>query len=146
MTSRSHLSLEVLVMRILFRHGFALGGLVLLTSMALVMAQGFRGFGGGGGGNLLKNQSVQKELKLTDDQIAKIEAVVKQVDDKFKEKRDTTKKIEDKQQRFEKFGELQKKISSEILKDLSDVLKPDQSKRLKQIQLQLRQSMVFQDP
>src|SRR5689334_19038493 len=64
-------------------------------------------FGGGMGGRgaqdpaaLLNNPSVQKELKLSEDQ--------------------------------------QKKVPEAVMKALKEVLEPDQVKRLKQIQLQLR--------
>jgi Spy/CpxP family protein refolding chaperone len=132
-------------MRKLSRLGLTCGLAVMLASLAMVLGQGFGG-GGFGIGGLLKNKSVQKEIKLTDEQVAKVDDVVKQVQAKHNEEFKAAQKIEDQQERREKFGELQKIQSQDILKDLGDVLKPDQLKRFKQIELQVQGTRAFQDP
>jgi Spy/CpxP family protein refolding chaperone len=129
-------------MRKLIKLGLAGGLAVTLASLTYVLAQGFGGFGASG---LVRNPSVQKELKLTDEQVAKVAEVVKQVDAKHGEEFKAARDIADQQQRREKFGELQKTVSAEVLKDLTGVLQPDQLKRLKQIELQVRGTRAFQE-
>jgi hypothetical protein len=84
---------------------------VLLLSVAVGLGQGrFGGFGGGIGNNpaqLIRNQQVRTELKITDEQLKKIDAA--------------------------------------MLKVIADTLDPDQTKRFKQISLQVRGFQVFAD-
>lgn len=97
---------------------------VMLVAVAVVMGQGFPGgFGGFGGGfgrpsQLINNDQVQKELKLTEEQLAKVRAAVQ---------------------------EQQKKMDAAVQKALDEILEGDQSKRLKQISLQLRGFQAFGD-
>jgi Spy/CpxP family protein refolding chaperone len=105
---------------------------------------GGRGGGFGGPGMLLQNTGVQKELKLTDDQIQKIKDVTQKIQDKHKDDFAALAKV-DQQERREKFQELFKTIGEETEKSLADILKPEQSKRLKQIGLQQRGSQAFND-
>jgi hypothetical protein len=93
--------------------------------------------GGFGGAGLLLNPGVQKELKLTDEQIEKAKTVSKEVFGKFK---DDFVKLKDAtpEERREKGQELMKKMAAESQKALDGVLKPEQSKRLKQIEMQMR--------
>jgi Spy/CpxP family protein refolding chaperone len=109
----------------------------------------FPGPGGMGGmiGNsmLLNAEKVQKELKLTDDQIKKIASTRKEIDDKFKEEREKLRDIKDRREQAEKRAELNKKIGEETTKALSGVLKEDQTKRLDQLRLQLMGIGAFSD-
>jgi hypothetical protein len=107
------------------------------------------GFGGGPGmggvSMLLNNESVQKELKLDKDEIEKAKAVAKKVGEAHHE--DFTKLQDlDPQERMAKRREVSTAINAEILKDLDGVLKPDQVKRLKQIELQQQHAMAFMSP
>jgi len=92
---------------------------------------GGMGRGGITASMLMTQKSVQEELKMSDDQIAKVEKVNKDIREKFgAEMKDSFK---DK----EKMADLMKKMSAETTKALADVLKPEQTKRLKQIEIQL---------
>jgi hypothetical protein len=130
----------------------AAAGLVVLAG-GLATAQppqrggGRGGFGGGmmTGPGLLMNKSVQQELKLTDDQIKKIDETVKEVrekhQDEFQALRDASQ-----EERREKGAALMRKVGEETHKALAGVLKPDQEKRFKQIELQVRGAQAFTDP
>jgi Spy/CpxP family protein refolding chaperone len=131
-------------MRRLIKFGPLLGLAVMLASLAAVLAQGFGGRGFGVQ-FLVRNKSVQKELKLSDDQVKKIDEAVARIDAKHTEEFKTAKNIEDKKERFEKFGEIQKTVSEEVMKDLGDILSADQTKRLKEIEVQVRGPRVFQN-
>jgi len=109
--------------------------------------QGGRGgFGGGvSAAMLLANKGVQEELKLTPEEADK----AKEAADKIREKyRDDLAKLQDlsQEERREKSGELMKSISADTKKALADVLKPDQMKRLHQIELQARGGEAFAEP
>ncbi len=106
--------------------------------------QGRGGFGFGPG-MLIRNEGVQKELKLDGDQIEKATAAVQKVQDKHADDRAKLQDLEG-QERFEKMMALNQAISAETMKALEDVLKPEQIKRLKQIQLQQRGVDAFTDP
>jgi Spy/CpxP family protein refolding chaperone len=89
----------------------------------------------GGGAGLISNQGVQKELKLTDEQTSKAEAVARDVREKhhgdFAKLQDL-----DAQERSEKTAEIVRTMTRETNKALADVLKPEQMNRYRQIQLQ----------
>jgi Spy/CpxP family protein refolding chaperone len=125
----------------------ALAVAVLLVGPALAQRQGGRGgFGGGmmGGAGLLSNPRVQKELKLSDDQIKKIGDVTQQVREKHKEDFAKLREVPPAERR-EKFQEIGKVMSDETKKGLEGVLKPEQEKRLKQITLQQQGLRAFQE-
>jgi len=117
-------------------------GLVAVTP---VLAQ----FGQGGFGRptdlagLLQNKSVQEELKLTEEQTGKVKGVVDGVREKFKEEFAKLKESKD----FKAFGEINKKVTEAtteaITKEADKLLKPEQMKRLKQIQVQVLGLRVF---
>jgi Spy/CpxP family protein refolding chaperone len=132
-------------MRIRLQSIFVLVLAAWLASPALGQPPfGGRGGGFGGPGMLLQNTGVQKELKLTDEQIQKIKDVAQKIQEKHKDDFAALAKI-DQQERREKFQELFKTIGEETEKGLADVLKPEQSKRLKQISLQQRGSQAFNE-
>jgi Spy/CpxP family protein refolding chaperone len=89
---------------------------------------GFGGFGGGGGLTLLANKGVQEELKITDEQKEKITAAAKEFGfggggfkkDQTKEDREKARK--EREEKTKKF--------------IADTLKPEQAKRLKEIERQ----------
>ena len=96
------------------------------------------GFGRGGGqAMLLRQESVQKELKMTDDQKGKL-------DDFFagmREKMQDAFQLEG-EERAKKMQEIQK----ENEKTLASILKPEQVKRLKEIGYQQAGGMAFSNP
>jgi Spy/CpxP family protein refolding chaperone len=129
--------MEDQVMRRLFETTSILGLVLILAGPALAQrGQGGGGRGGfGGPGMLIQNQSVQKELKLTDDQIQKIKDATTSINEKHKDERDAVRSLQGDERR-EKGQELGKKIANETNEALAGILKPEQSKRLKEITLQ----------
>lgn len=127
-----------------------LGLVVLLASPALAQQRqrGQRGqFGGGGGGFtlLLQNEGVQKELKLDQEQMGKTKEAVQKVQEK---NRDALAKLADlsQEERRGKTQELTRAISEQTLSAVSSILKPEQIKRLKQIELQQAAAQAFTRP
>jgi Spy/CpxP family protein refolding chaperone len=106
-----------------------------LTALALAQF-GPRG-GGGGAGMLLSNSGVQKELKLTDDQTAKVKEFLEKTRAKMQEAFQGGDR--------EKTQEVMKEIGQETEKFVKDTLKEDQVKRLKQIQRQIAGPGAFSD-
>jgi hypothetical protein len=108
----------------------------MLTAALAVPAlaqQPGRGMGRGFGGPLflLQNKSVQEELKLTGDQIAKVtELQTKQ--------KEAMAKLQDlsQEERKEKGAELRKQFGEMATALVKDTLKPEQAKRLKEITYQ----------
>jgi len=137
---------------------FLLGVSLLILLVQPVMAQrrpggqgGFRGRGGPGGfGNptmLLQNEGVQKELKLSEDQIQKIKDVSEKTREKYREQFESLRSSSsDQSEQREKMQALFRTASEETAKELAGILKPEQDKRLKQIGLQQRGVQAFQDP
>jgi len=87
-------------------------------------------FRGGGGGGLAGNASVQKELKLTDEQTEKVKSALKDVFSGLKDS------LPGKDATPEQRAEFTKKMSDATNKALAGILKPEQLKRLRQIELQ----------
>ena len=108
--------------------------------------QGQRGqMGQGGVAALLKSEGVQKELKLDPDQVTKVKAAVQKVEDQHK---DDLAKLKDagREEQRSKGRELTQTISTETFAAVNDILKPEQMKRLKQIELQRAGEEAFGRP
>jgi hypothetical protein len=123
--------------------------LLLAGSAAAQQRQRQRGQGQqrgqGGVVALLENEGVQKELKLDKDQTDKVKEAVQKVRDKYKDQTDKLRDLSQEERR-QKGQELTQTISQETLQSLNDVLKPDQLKRLKQIELQQVGAQAFARP
>src|SRR5271157_5189002 len=132
-------------MRTLSKTIVALGLVALMAGPAL--AQQGRGFGGrgfGGRGNigmLLSNASVQQELKLEPSQIEK----AKELSTKLREKVTAATQGLEGQERFTKMREMSKEINTEANTGAREFLKPEQMKRLHQIQHQAQGAQAFSD-
>ena len=87
---------------------------------------------------LLANKGVQEELKLTDTQKEKIKSVLEDVNGKYKD--DLKSAFENKD--TEKQAKLRKERAADIHKGLDGVLKPEQEKRLHQVEIQAGVQMV----
>jgi Spy/CpxP family protein refolding chaperone len=125
----------------------ALFGLVVqpISAQQQGRGQGRGGFGRGGLAGLLQNESVQKELKLDKEQIDKVKDAVTKVQDQHKEARAQLADA-DPQERRAKMQELNLVVSTEVLKAVGDILSSDQTKRLKQIDLQQAGAHAFTRP
>jgi hypothetical protein len=98
------------------------------------------GGGGGFGANpmmLLGQESVQQELKMTEDQIAKVKEHQQKAAGNFGALAGLT--PEERQKKFQEMAQENEKF-------LGDVLKPEQKKRLDQIVLQQRGGDALTDP
>jgi hypothetical protein len=126
-------------MRLSLKACVAVGLSVVLASPALAQ---FRG-GGGGGGFLLMNKSVQEELKLDKDQVDKLTEGMKKFREDHKE---DLAKLRDQNTSREEREEIGKKIGEANHKLMADVLKPEQIKRLREIQRQQEGVNAFADP
>ncbi len=107
-------------------------GLIASVSFAQPPGGG-RGMGmgmGGGGLALVKGKDVAADLKLTEDQVKKLE----ELDKKISEKRRTA--MQEAQGDREAMMSAMQEIGKETEKGLGEVINADQSKRLKQLQLQ----------
>jgi hypothetical protein len=138
-------------MRTISKVVVVLGVAVLLAVPALSQQrqQGQQGRGGGGFGGglagLIENVGVQQELKLDNEQVEKAKAAVDKVREKHRADRA---KLQDlsQEERREKSRAINQAVSEETMKALEDVLKPEQIKRFKQIELQRRGAEAFTEP
>ncbi|QVL32771.1 hypothetical protein KIH39_02295 [Telmatocola sphagniphila] len=111
---------------------------------------GFGGgmFGGGGGIGLINNESVQAELKVTDEQKEKLKAAMDELMPKLQEQRKEMfgKMAELKElpqeERAKKMAEMMKELNDPVEKKINEVLKTEQQSRLKQIGLQEQVRMM----
>src|SRR6266852_6095702 len=128
-------------MRSISKVVMVLGVAVLLAVPALAQqrqqgqqGRGGQGFGGGLIAGLIENVGVQQELKLDNEQVEKAKAAVDNVREKHSADRA---KLQDlsQEERREKSRAINQAVSAETMKALEDVLKPEQFKRFKQIEL-----------
>ena len=118
----------------------AFGAVALMAAPAWAQGRGGMGMGGGGA-MLLTNKSVQKELKVSDEQGEKLKTL-------------STETMEKNRERFQGFQDLspeerqakQREAQAELTKSLDGVLKPEQVKRFRQIELQVGGMMAFNQP
>jgi hypothetical protein len=85
---------------------------------------------------LLGNESVQKDLKLSDDQVKEVKDAVKKATEARQGLQDL-----DREERTKKIQEITKESDKAVAK----ILKKDQAKRLKQIALQVQGARAFAD-
>src|SRR5271165_7567740 len=133
-------------MRTLSKTIVALGLVALMAGPALAQqgrgGGGGRGFGGGMGiGMLLSNPGVQQELKLDATQIEK----AKELSAKLREKVTAATQGLEGQERYTKMRETSKELNTEANTAAKDFLKPEQMKRLHQIQHQVQGAQAFAD-
>jgi len=144
-------------MRTRWQVGLTLGLMLLLAGPALAQQQkgqrgqgGRGGFGmgmgmGGGFGFLVNNEGVQKELKLDQEQVDKLKQAVQSVMEKHADDFATLRDASPEERR-EKGQEIGRKVNDETLAAVNDILKPDQLKRLKEIELQQAGTQAFARP
>lgn len=126
---------------------------VLVAGMAglTALAQRQGGFGGGmfGGGGplaLLRSQSVRTDLNVSDEQAGKLKDWAKDYAGTMREKMQEKLKDIPRDQFREKIGEVMAEINKETYKEIGTILKPEQVKRLKQIETQAAGARAFTMP
>ena len=107
-----------------------------------VLAQPRGGFGQMGPAQLVINKSVQEELRLDKEQVEKATAAIQKVREDMK---DDLAKLREQDTSREERAEIGKKLNEATHKALADIVKPEQMKRLHQIQLQVQGPRVFMD-
>jgi hypothetical protein len=126
-------------------------GLVGLSLVAMLaapaFAQGRGGFGRGGGSlaGLLGNASVQKELKLDDEQIGKAKEVSEKLSGEIREKMQGFQDLSPEERR-DKMLAINTEFNQATIKAAGAFLKPEQITRLKQVSYQARGATAFSDP
>ncbi|MFO0960650.1 MAG: hypothetical protein U0800_24980 [Isosphaeraceae bacterium] len=101
---------------------------------------GMMGMGMGGPLNLLTNSGVQKELKLTDEQVSKAEAAQAEQREQNRERMQGLQNASPEERR-----ESMAKVQASALKAAEGILKPEQLKRFEQIRIQSLGVAAFND-
>src|SRR5262249_16738353 len=120
--------------------------LVLVAPVLFAQQPGAGLFGLGGQRGtpfLLANKSVQEELKMTLEQVGKYEKVSRDLVEKNKAKMEELFKSGDKEKMAEAFKTIQEDANKAADAFVADNLKPEQVKRLKQIELQQSGARAF---
>ena len=130
------------MMRFFSKLILTLGALALLASPAWAQGQGRGGFGGGAAGFLMA-PNVQKDLKLTDEQVKKVQETLREIREKhqgdYTALRDASPDV-----RSTKMATLNETVGDEVKKALS--FSAEQSKRFDQISLQAHGAQAFANP
>ncbi len=131
-------------MRTMIRAMAGLGLLALMAGPAFAQGQG-RGFGFGGGVSmLLGNASVQKELKLDDQQTEKAKDLADKLREEGNEKRQALQDVPQ-EERMPKMMAIGRELNEKALKAMGEFLKPEQVTRLKQISYQQQGAAALAD-
>ena len=93
------------------------------------------GMMGGGGVQLITNASVQKEIKLEEEQAEKVKGVAEELRGNIRESMSSLQDLEP-QDRMKKMQEIQRTTNEAGMKALGVILKPDQMKRFHEVVLQ----------
>ncbi len=118
---------------------------VALLSPVAVQAQGRGGPGGMPGPALMGNPAVQKELKLSDEQTEKAKSFAEEFRNAARESMSQLEGLEG-EERYKKQQELSKSHNASGMKEVEAMLKPEQTKRFKQIVFQARGIDNLTDP
>lgn len=114
---------------------------VVCVSAAQAQQRGGAGRGFGSRDSLLgllRVEEVQKEMKLTEEQTAKVKEVVEKLRTELREKSSALEEIEDRGERREKMTALSDEFDGKLREQLRDVIPREQMMRLYQIRLQVR--------
>ncbi len=132
-------------MRCLSKWMLVLGVAALMASPALAQNRGRGQRGGGGPAGLINNEAVQKELKLSEDEVTKGKEAVQSITEKYQEEFGKLRDLEG-EERATKTRELMAKQGEETYAALEKAWKPEQVKRLKQIGVQQQGIRAFNSP
>jgi Spy/CpxP family protein refolding chaperone len=102
-----------------------------------------RGFGDARGSllGLLRLEQVQKELKVSEDQVTKVNAVSEKLREEMREQYAALRDIQDMQERRTKMTELSNQLDEKARGQLREVLSREQMMRLFQIRMQVRPTL-----
>jgi len=130
------------------RHALVLVMALGLAAAFVAAAQGQaaeetrRGFGRGLSRgsllSLLRLEQVQKELRLSEEQAAKVNKVTEELTAEMRKQYTTLREVEDRDQRRAKMTELADQFDGKVREQLRDVLAGEQMTRLYQIRAQVR--------
>ncbi|CAN5469696.1 hypothetical protein BH10PLA2_BH10PLA2_31580 [soil metagenome] len=132
-------------MRCLSKCLLVIGVAALIASPAVAQERRGGGRGGFGAGGLVNNEAVQKELKLSPDEVTKGKEALQGITEKYQEEFAKLREL-DQEERQAKMRELQPKQAEETYAALEKVWKPEQVKRLKQIGVQTGGLQAFTSP
>lgn len=118
-----------------------LSAVLLAISSSPLLAQpgGRGGFGGGGDmGGLLRNDEIRRELEVTDDQLADLEAMGEDLRNEMRSMFEGMRDLspEERQERFQTMRQDMEDIRADAEQRMGDILLPHQLARLKEINLQ----------
>lgn len=122
-------------MRVFGKFVLAVGLVALSSSPAWAQGRGGFGMMGRGGGALLTNEGVQKEIKATADQISKLNALGEELTAKGREAFQGLQDLGDEERR-EKVTAFTKTMTESVEKGVKEILKPEQVQRFHQIEIQ----------
>lgn len=88
--------------------------------------------------SLLRLEQVQKELRLSEEQAAKVNKVTEELTAEMRKQYTTLREVEDRDQRRAKMTELADQFDGKVREQLRDVLAGEQMTRLYQIRAQVR--------
>lgn len=118
------------------------GGAVVAATVAQAAEGPPRGFRGAAGRasllRLLRIDQVQKELKLSEEDVAKVAQLREKLGAEMRESFSALREIEDREQRRAKMTELSNELDRKVREQLRDLLSREQMMRLYQIRMQLR--------
>ncbi len=117
--------------------GVALALGVAMASDAMAQRRGGSTRGGSFLG-LVGNETVQKELKLNEDQLGKVKKMTETLGTEMREQFGALREMEDRDKRRAKMIELTEKLDDKTRGQLSEILEREQMMRLYQIRLQVR--------
>ena len=127
--------------------------LVLMVALAVVASlisaaaaqegrrQGRGGMNRGDLLGLLGIEQVQKDLNLSDEEVAKVKELQEKLGAAMREKAAAAREIEDRAQRRKKMTELRNESDRKVREELREILSKEQTMRLYQIRMQLRSAI-----
>ncbi len=119
-----------------------LGAVFVAATQAQERERSRRGFGGRSSRSsllgLLGREQVQKAMKLSEEQTAKVKEVVEKLGTEMREQYAALREIEDRQEQREKATALSDEFDGKIREQLRDVVEREQLMRLYQIRMQYR--------
>jgi Spy/CpxP family protein refolding chaperone len=129
-----------------FRSLSALVTALVLVAASVVWAQPPGGRRGGFGMmgmrgsllGLLRSEQVQKELKLSEEQVAKVNEISEKLREEMSEQFAALRDVEDREQQRAKMTELSNAMDRKAREQLRDVMEREQTMRLYQIRMQVR--------